>query len=35
MKNVFKNLFSKKNTQVETYGQLENLLINLTGDVKN
>lgn len=35
MKNVFKNLFGKKNTSVQTYSQVENLLINLTGDIKN
>lgn len=33
MMKVFKNLFSKKNEKVSAYGAVENLLVNLSGDV--
>ena len=33
MKNLIKGLFTGKNTKVSTKGQLEGLLINLTGDI--
>ena len=35
MMKVFEKLFAKKNDKVSTYSQLENLLVNLTGDVNN
>ena len=33
MMKVIKNLFGKKNESLSTYGAVENLLVNLTGDV--
>lgn len=33
MMKAFKNLFGKKNEKMSTYGQVENLLVNLTGDI--
>ena len=33
MMKAIKNMFSKKNESVSTYGAVENLLVNLTGDV--
>lgn len=33
MMKALKNLFGKKNEQMSTYSQVENLLVNLTGDV--
>ena len=35
MMKAIKNLFAKKNDAALTYGQVENLLINLTGDIKD
>lgn len=33
MKNMLKGLFTGKNTKLGTKGQLESLLVNLTGDI--
>ena len=33
MKNLLKGLFTGKNTKVSTKGQLESLLVNLSGDI--
>ena len=33
MKNLLKGLFTGKNTKVSTTGQLESLLVNLSGDI--
>ncbi len=33
MKNMLKGLFTGKNTRMSTRGQLETLLVNLTGDI--
>lgn len=35
MMKTIKKLFAAKNNKVSTYGQLENLLVNLTGDIHN
>ena len=33
MKNLMKGMFTGKNTKVSTKGQLETLLVNLSGDI--
>ena len=33
MMKALKNLFAAKNDKMSTYGQVENLLVNLTGDI--
>lgn len=33
MMNALKNMFGKKTQKVSTYGQVESLLVNLSGDI--